>query len=161
MSRLCVDHRFIVPVSFYLFGIQDTDEAALSSLFPDGAVSGGLVTVHPGRLDITTGVHTQYVKLRVQCWSDDPGPPEGAAWDDAASGTLAVPSGEMAVWEMMGRTPDSFLLPQGPGAYRFDAHCCGREQARTLSRQKVTRIPREVEEITLRFWPGPDSGTAQ
>ncbi|WP_328934942.1 MULTISPECIES: hypothetical protein [unclassified Streptomyces] len=143
-------------MSFYLFGIQDTDEAALPSLFPDGAASGDLVTALPGRLDITTGVHTQYVTLHVQCWSGDPGAPEEGVWDAVASGTLAVPSGEMAVWEMMGRTPDTFRLPQGAGAYRLDARCSGREQARALSRQKATRIPREVEEITLRFWPESD-----
>lgn len=159
MSRLCVDRTFVVPVSFYLFGVQDTDEVALSSLFPDGAASGELVTVLPGRLDVTTGVHTQYVTLRIQCWAAEPGALDGPGWDATESGTLTVPSGDMAVWEMMGRTPDGFVLPQGGGTYCFDAHCSGRERARELSRHKATRTPREVEEITLRFWPSPGSGT--
>ncbi|MFJ9900809.1 hypothetical protein ACIQPR_46560 [Streptomyces sp. NPDC091280] len=154
MRRLLVEHRFVVPVSFYLFGIQDIDETALDSPFPDGAVSGELVTVLPGRLDVTTGVHTQAVALHVQCWSGEPGRLEGGdGWDATASGSLTVPSGGMAVWEVMGRTPDTFALPDGAGAYQFDAYDSGREQARSLSRHKATCIPQEVEEITVRFWP--------
>ncbi|WP_042377961.1 hypothetical protein [Streptacidiphilus melanogenes] len=123
--------EFDVPVSYYTFAVQDVAE--VGECFPAGLVgldAAAFVEVRPGRLDVTTAVHTHQVALIVDFLSATPTPAIEEQVEARASGTLTLPSGELAVWEMTGRTPLSFRLPQGSGTYGFDAVSRGPKAAR-------------------------------
>jgi hypothetical protein len=148
--------EFAVPVSFYTFALQDVAE--VGELFPAGLViktKAAFVEVKPGRLDVTTAAHTHEVALTVDFL---PGPPARDAANDveaSATGTVESPSGELAVWETMGRTPDTVSLPNGPGRYGFDAVSRDGAAVRRAETSPGSGTAGARERIRIRFWPAP------
>ncbi|WP_042365231.1 hypothetical protein [Streptacidiphilus neutrinimicus] len=146
--------EYVVPVSFYTFALQDTAEQG--EIFPAGLVPksrAAFVEIRPGRLDITTAAHTHEVVLTVNVLTGPPAPDAVGNVEESTSGTVTSPSGELAAWEMLGRTPYTISLSHGPGTYGFDAVSMGGAAVRRAETAIGGGPTGAVERIRIRFWP--------
>ncbi|MET8957436.1 hypothetical protein ACWEO4_43535 [Streptomyces sp. NPDC004393] len=116
MAQLLRRQQLDVFVGYHAFGLQESDDAVLDLLFPDGFDFGAFLSTHPGRLDITSAGHTHTAVLTAEV-GDGPAPTqEAAAWEEQAEADFESVSGQVAVWSMsLGRSEDLITLSDTGG----------------------------------------------
>jgi hypothetical protein len=141
-------------VGYHAFALQESDDAVLPVLFPDGFQQGVFLRSWPGRLDFYSGGHTHTAAVAAEVWDGPPLAEDPGGWDEQAEAEFESSSGEVAVWSMsLGRTEEAFALGRA-GVWRVRASCRGRAAAAALSELEGTG--EGVEQYLLQFWPaGP------
>lgn len=151
MARLVRRQRVDVYVGYFVFGLQDSDDAVVPVPFPDDFHRGVFLGTHPGRLDITSGGHTHTATVGVEVWDAAP-PQDPADWDERAEADFKSTSGQLAVWSMhTGRADDVITLAESGGLWRVRVSCSGRAEAAALSEGEGTGVG--VERYLMQFWP--------
>ena len=139
----------LVHAEYHLFQIADPQGPVADNL---DANRTGLVSADGGAIEVTTGIHTGDVQVRVEPHSQRPEPAEG--WEEIAEISCHSSSGELLVTSFMDDPADlPSLASQGPGSYRLRVHARGRDRA-----VDQTTVDEVVESYLVQSWPAPHEG---
>ena len=139
----------LVHAEYHLFQIADPQGPVADDL---DASRTGLVSADGGAIEVTTGIHTGDVQVRVEPHYQRPEPAEG--WEEIAEISCHSPSGELLVTSFMDDPADlPSLASQGPGSYRLRIHAHGRDRA--IDKTTVDEV---VESYLVQSWPASHEG---
>jgi hypothetical protein len=134
----------LVHAEYHLFQITDPQGPAADDL---DASDTGLVSADGGAIEVTTGIHTGDVHVKVEPHSQRPDLDSG--WEEIAEISCNSPSGELLVTSFMDDPADlPSLASQGPGSYRLRVHARGRDRA-----VDQTTVDEAVESYLIQSWP--------
>lgn len=111
----------------------------------------GLIAVDTGLALVFTGVSAGVVDLEMEGRESRPTDVSMDGWDEVVEISIKVPSGRLAVAQLMSDPPDlPVLTAAGPGHYRVRVHARGRD---TMP-DGTAFEPVEAYQITV--WPEPE-----
>lgn len=150
MATLIRRRGLQVKVTYHMFALQDSDDAALPVPYPDEGEFGKFLNVFPGRIDFYSAGHTHTADVTVEVWD---GIPEGwadADWEEQGEAVVSIASGELAVWDM-GRADGIVPLGEAGGRWRVRAGSSGRAEVQRLTED--VGVADGVEMWLMQFWP--------
>lgn len=154
MAALVRRQQVEVPVDFYGFALQESDDMEVPQPFPEGRVEsseGMFLTPFEMRLDIESAGHTHTAILVSEVW-DGPPPPlaETGAWEAQGEAELFSVTGSLSIEVVAGRPPEEVELGLADTLWKVEVYCTGREE---VARLAAVGVPEGVERYLARFWP--------
>jgi hypothetical protein len=139
-----------VRVDDLSFGVLDNGEIPIET----ADWSNGLVAIMSHGAVISTGIHTGYVRVRVDLTTAAPHE-DNSSWEEVVEAGVHAPHGHLRVdsFEQGTVTTLPLLSAAGPGWYRLRVHARGRQ----TNPDGVQNQP--VEDYLLSIWPAPPSPT--
>jgi hypothetical protein len=132
----------------YVFSGEEWDTGEMDACFR-GQSNGLLGAAEAGVLFLMTGLHTGFVKLRVDV--DDAEPEPDGSWEECVEATF-TPSAADARLVTWGGEPVC-ELPLNEIAYRVRYQANGMDAGRDAD--TILEDEDEIDSYRLSFWPGP------